>query len=125
MKACHSPPASHLTLPPHPPLPPCRYVPMFGDVDFDPAMAYAACSFEEQLEALSRAVRVGKVRWGGVVDALTFMMHADCAELASMPPVCWPEPAPAPICVSGWLAGAACGAEQRDAVWAHALLPAG
>ena len=36
---------------------------MFGDVDFDPAMAYAACSFEEQLEALSRAVRVGKVSW--------------------------------------------------------------
>ena len=35
---------------------------MFGDVDFDPAMAYAACSFEEQLEALSRAVRAGKVR---------------------------------------------------------------
>lgn len=48
---------------------------MFGDLDYDPSMAYAACSFEEQLEALSRAVEAGKVRvrcswrgwvwWGG------------------------------------------------------------
>ena len=36
---------------------------MFGDLDYDPGMAYAACSFEEQLEALCRAVQAGKVRW--------------------------------------------------------------
>lgn len=41
----------------------CRYVPMFGDLDYDPAMVYAAASFEEQLEALGRAVEAGKVGW--------------------------------------------------------------
>lgn len=46
----------------------CRYVPMFGDLDFDPTMAYAACSFEEQLEALVRAVTAGKV--GGASNRL-------------------------------------------------------
>jgi hypothetical protein len=41
---------------------------MFGDLDFDPTMAYAACSFEEQLEALVRAVTAGKV--GGASNRL-------------------------------------------------------
>ena len=40
----------------------CRYVPMFGDLDYDPTMGYAAASFEEQLEALAAAVAAGKVR---------------------------------------------------------------
>lgn len=35
---------------------------MFGDLEYDPSMAYAACSFEEQLGALGRAVEAGKVR---------------------------------------------------------------
>ncbi len=35
---------------------------MFGDLDYDPSMAYTACSFEEQLAALGRAVEAGKVR---------------------------------------------------------------
>lgn len=44
---------------------------MFGDVDFDPTMAYAACPFEEQLEALTRAVEAGKVEGrGGKGDTL-------------------------------------------------------
>lgn len=33
---------------------------MFGDLEYDPAMAYAAASFEEQLETLGRAVVAGK-----------------------------------------------------------------
>jgi hypothetical protein len=98
MKACHSPPASHPSLPF--PLPPCRYVPMFGDVDFDPAMAYAACSFEEQLEALSRAVRVGKVSWEWGRRFGTSATLEYYPMLALMPLICWPAPAPAPICVS-------------------------
>ena len=40
---------------------------MFGDLDFDPSMAYAACPLEEQLEALGRAVAAGKVRGGARV----------------------------------------------------------
>ena len=39
---------------------------MFGGVDYDPGAAYAACSFEEQLGALARAVEAGKVRHVGL-----------------------------------------------------------
>ncbi len=36
---------------------------MFGDVDYDPHMAYTAVPIEEQLEALGQAQREGKVRY--------------------------------------------------------------
>jgi len=39
----------------------CRYVPMFGDTDYDCACSYSAVSIEEQLQALSVAVKEGKV----------------------------------------------------------------
>mmetsp|Transcript_42154 Transcript_42154/g.109299 ORF Transcript_42154/g.109299 Transcript_42154/m.109299 type:complete len:265 (+) Transcript_42154:757-1551(+) len=46
---------------------PDRYVPMFGDVDYEPAMAYdAVVPFEEQLEAVGQAVAAGKVRHFGL-----------------------------------------------------------
>eukprot|EP00897_Mesotaenium_endlicherianum_P004719 jgi/Mesen1/4275/ME000022S03564 len=45
---------------------PDRYVPMFGDTDYDAGLEYAAVPLEEQLEALSRAVSAGKVRHVGV-----------------------------------------------------------
>ena len=40
----------------------CRYVPMFGEVDYKPANAYSSVPFEEQMGALSEAVAAGKVR---------------------------------------------------------------
>ncbi|GLC63420.1 hypothetical protein PLESTF_000034300 [Pleodorina starrii] len=46
---------------------PDRYVPMFGDSEYDPSYAYdSAAPLEEQLEALGRAVREGKVRFVGL-----------------------------------------------------------
>ncbi|CAI5510243.1 unnamed protein product [Closterium sp. Naga37s-1] len=46
---------------------PDRYVPMFGDWEFDPRCDYNEySSFEAQLEALGRAVEAGKVRYVGV-----------------------------------------------------------
>ena len=39
-----------------------RYVPMFGEVDFQPANAYSSVPLEEQIEALAEAVSAGKVR---------------------------------------------------------------
>jgi len=46
---------------------PDRYVPMFGDVEYDPTCAYSAVvPAEEQLEALGRAVEAGKVREVGL-----------------------------------------------------------
>eukprot|EP00198_Chlamydomonas_reinhardtii_P003783 XP_001693119.1 predicted protein [Chlamydomonas reinhardtii] len=46
---------------------PDRYVPMFGDSEYDPFCAYTgAVPLEEQLEALGRAVQQGKVRYVGL-----------------------------------------------------------
>ncbi|KAG2498164.1 hypothetical protein HYH03_003921 [Edaphochlamys debaryana] len=46
---------------------PDRYVPMFGDADYDPSYAYdCTVPLEEQLEALGRAVEAGKVRYVGL-----------------------------------------------------------
>lgn len=41
---------------------PDRYVPMFGDVDYDVKMKYGGIEIEEQMTALTRAVEKGKVR---------------------------------------------------------------
>lgn len=40
---------------------PCSYVPMFGETEYDPDRQYSSISIDEQLEALSRAVKAGKV----------------------------------------------------------------
>ncbi|PWA89789.1 aldo-keto reductase [Artemisia annua] len=45
---------------------PDRYVPMFGETDYDPARQYSSVSFDEQLDALGRAVDAGKIRFIGV-----------------------------------------------------------
>lgn len=42
---------------------PDRYVPMFGETDYDPSRQFCAVSIQEQLEALGRAVDAGKVHW--------------------------------------------------------------
>ncbi|KAL2343216.1 hypothetical protein Fmac_004501 [Flemingia macrophylla] len=39
---------------------PDRYVPMFGEIEYDPVRQYFSISIEEQLEALSTAVKAGK-----------------------------------------------------------------
>lgn len=44
----------------------CRYVPMFGEVQYRQERAYTSIPLEEQLEAVSKAVRQGKVRRFGV-----------------------------------------------------------
>uniref|UniRef100_A0A453E072 NADP-dependent oxidoreductase domain-containing protein n=1 Tax=Aegilops tauschii subsp. strangulata TaxID=200361 RepID=A0A453E072_AEGTS len=40
---------------------PDRYVPMFGETDYDPSRQYASIPMEEQLEALGKGVESGKV----------------------------------------------------------------
>lgn len=39
----------------------CSYVPMFGETEYDPSRCIPAIRFEEQLDALGRAVDSGKV----------------------------------------------------------------
>nr|KAJ0207392.1 hypothetical protein LSAT_V11C500297380 [Lactuca sativa] len=45
---------------------PDRYVPMFGETDYDPVRQYSPVSFDEQLDALGTAVDAGKIRFIGV-----------------------------------------------------------
>ncbi|XP_061362571.1 uncharacterized protein LOC133306289 [Gastrolobium bilobum] len=45
---------------------PDRYVPMFGETEYDPVRQYPSISIDEQLEALSRAVKSGKIRYIGL-----------------------------------------------------------
>lgn len=57
---------------------PDRYVPMFGDVDYDPSCAYTSVPLEEQLEALGRAVEAGKVRCVGVSNETPWGLMQAC-----------------------------------------------
>lgn len=45
---------------------PDRYVPMFGETEYDPLLNFSSVSFEEQISALSRAVDAGKIRYIGL-----------------------------------------------------------
>lgn len=59
---------------------PDRYVPMFGEVDFDPGAAYpAVASVEQQLEALAAAVAAGKVRAVGLSNETPWGLMRFCA----------------------------------------------
>ncbi|XP_025815008.1 uncharacterized protein LOC112892051 isoform X2 [Panicum hallii] len=45
---------------------PDRYVPMFGETEYDPSSQYTSVPMEEQLEALGRAIDAGKIRYIGL-----------------------------------------------------------
>jgi len=55
-----------------------RYVPMFGELHYDPARAYAAVGLEEQLEALGSAVAAGKVRAVGLSNETAWGLTTAC-----------------------------------------------
>ncbi|KAG0601491.1 hypothetical protein M758_11G115800 [Ceratodon purpureus] len=57
---------------------PDRYVPMFGDTDYDPSSSYSSVCIEEQLEALSVAVREGKIKNIGVSNETAFGVMEFC-----------------------------------------------
>lgn len=56
----------------------CRYVPMFGEVDYDPRRAYAAVGLEEQLEALAAALAAGKLRRVGLSNETPWGLMTAC-----------------------------------------------
>ncbi|KAI3472677.1 hypothetical protein Pfo_030846 [Paulownia fortunei] len=45
---------------------PDRYVPMFGETEYDQTQTFASVSFEEQLAALDKAITAGKIRYIGL-----------------------------------------------------------
>ncbi|MEW5309584.1 MAG: hypothetical protein WDW38_001464 [Sanguina aurantia] len=63
---------------------PDRYVPMFGDVDFDPSCSYTSVPLEEQLRALGDAVAAGKIRHVGLSNETAWGLMRCCA-LANTP----------------------------------------
>ncbi|GMH32887.1 hypothetical protein BSKO_00721 [Bryopsis sp. KO-2023] len=71
---------------------PDRYVPMFGEVEYDPSRAYQSIPIREQLDALGECVNEGKVRhaglsnetaWGlmNLLDRVLDMSLAECCHL--------------------------------------------
>ncbi|GAB2213530.1 hypothetical protein Droror1_Dr00017838 [Drosera rotundifolia] len=53
---------------------PDRYVPMFGEVEYDPNKQYCFIPVEEQLGALSRAIDAGKIRFIGLSNESPYGM---------------------------------------------------
>ncbi|PIN13411.1 hypothetical protein CDL12_13967 [Handroanthus impetiginosus] len=58
---------------------PDRYVPMFGEAEYDTTRAFSAVSFEEQFTALDKAIGAGKIRYIGLSNetpyGLTKFLH--------------------------------------------------
>ncbi|MED6124449.1 hypothetical protein PIB30_058961 [Stylosanthes scabra] len=53
---------------------PDRYVPMFGETEYDPIHQYPSIGMDEQLEALGRAVKAGKIRYVGLSNETPYGM---------------------------------------------------
>ncbi|KAL4277738.1 hypothetical protein AHAS_Ahas20G0337200 [Arachis hypogaea] len=53
---------------------PDRYVPMFGETEYDPVRQYPSIGIDEQLEALGRAVKAGKIRYVGLSNETPYGM---------------------------------------------------
>ncbi|KAG7970658.1 hypothetical protein I3843_07G096000 [Carya illinoinensis] len=67
---------------------PDRYVPMFGETEYDPIRQFSSVGIEEQLDALGRAVDAGKIRYTGLSNETPYgvMKSIQIAERASRRP---------------------------------------
>ncbi|KAJ6848354.1 uncharacterized protein M6B38_273895 [Iris pallida] len=66
---------------------PDRYIPMFGETEYDPSRQYIFVTIEEQLDALRRAVDAGKIRYIGLSNetpygVMKFLQLAKNSDLA-------------------------------------------
>ncbi|CAL9203257.1 unnamed protein product [Musa hybrid cultivar] len=64
---------------------PDRYVPMFGETDYDPRQQYGSVAIEEQLDALGKAVDSGKIRYIGLSNetpygVMKFLHISNCIQ---------------------------------------------
>ncbi|KAK6940891.1 NADP-dependent oxidoreductase domain [Dillenia turbinata] len=68
---------------------PDRYVPMFGETEYDPVRQFSSVHIEEQLEALGRAVDAGKIRYIGLSNETPYglMKFLQVAETAGYPSI--------------------------------------
>ncbi|KAF9605277.1 hypothetical protein IFM89_015893, partial [Coptis chinensis] len=51
---------------------PDRYVPMFGETDYDPTRQFSSVPIEEQVSALGKAVSAGKIRYIGISNETAY-----------------------------------------------------
>ncbi|KAK2649284.1 hypothetical protein Ddye_016773 [Dipteronia dyeriana] len=67
---------------------PDRYVPMFGETEYDPIRQYTSVPIEEQLDALGKAVDAGKIRYIGLSNETPYgvMMFLQVAEMVARYP---------------------------------------
>ncbi|KAJ8759756.1 hypothetical protein K2173_009857 [Erythroxylum novogranatense] len=67
---------------------PDRYVPMFGETEYDPTRQFSSVCIEEQLDALGRVVNAGKIRYIGLSNETPYgvMKFLQIAERASRYP---------------------------------------
>ncbi|PKI70560.1 hypothetical protein CRG98_009065 [Punica granatum] len=69
---------------------PDRYVPMFGELEYDPTRQFSSIGVEEQLHALGRAVAAGKIRYVGLSNETPYgvmkFLHAS-ERVASYPKI--------------------------------------
>uniref|UniRef100_A0A7N0TSG2 NADP-dependent oxidoreductase domain-containing protein n=1 Tax=Kalanchoe fedtschenkoi TaxID=63787 RepID=A0A7N0TSG2_KALFE len=67
---------------------PDRYVPMFGETEYDPTRQFCSVPVEDQLDALGRAVESGKIRYIGLSNETTYgvMKFLQAAEKVSYHP---------------------------------------
>ncbi|XP_078178941.1 uncharacterized protein LOC144573125 isoform X2 [Carex rostrata] len=49
-----------------------RYVPMFGEIEYDPSKQYTSVPMEEQLNALQKAIDNGKIRYVGLSNETAY-----------------------------------------------------
>lgn len=63
---------------------PDRYVPMFGDSEYDVSNAYDFCPFEEQIDALNTLHAQGKIRHFGLSNETAYGVAKFCATCDSM-----------------------------------------
>ncbi|KAL6754151.1 NADP-dependent oxidoreductase domain-containing protein [Haematococcus lacustris] len=77
---------------------PDRYVPMFGDLDYDPHRAYSGTvPLEEQLEAVGLAITQGKVRHLGLSNETPYGLTRAClAGRPTSPPCSSPSASSSP-----------------------------
>ncbi|KAG0564378.1 hypothetical protein KC19_8G106000 [Ceratodon purpureus] len=107
---------------------PDRYVPMFGDTDYDPSCCYSSVCIEEQLEALSIAVKEGKIRNVGVSNETAFGLMEFCRladQNSSLPRISTIQNAYSLLCRTFDMTLAECCHHQRVGLLAYSPLAMG
>ncbi|KAJ1426200.1 NADP-dependent oxidoreductase domain [Sesbania bispinosa] len=107
---------------------PDRYVPMFGETEYDPVRQYHSISIDEQLEALSRAVKAGKIRYIGLSNETPYgvMKFIQVAEkFASYPKIISLQNSYSLLCRTFDSAMAECCHQERISLLAYSPLAMG